>query len=125
MINVLSHYLIFCNLAKGFKEENDAIPLPPIKTRAALKQGINNMYHGTVKWLPIMLHNLPWASHVELDRQCTWHNGQLKAHSIRLASLVMDYYASWNDYENDMRINVCEHGNNKATFDMIMSCEHL
>jgi hypothetical protein len=42
-----------------------------------------------------------------------------------LASLVNDYYASWNDYENDMRINVCEHGNNKATFDMIMSCEQL
>ncbi len=42
-----------------------------------------------------------------------------------LASLVNDYYASWNDYENDMRINAWEHGNNKATFDMIMSCEHL
>jgi hypothetical protein len=122
MINVLSHYLNFCNLAKGFKEENDAIPLPrPIKTRTALKRGVNNMYHRTVKWLPIMLRNLPWASHVELDRQWTWHNGQLKAHSIMLASLVNDYYASWND----MRINVWEHGNNKATFDMIMSCEHL
>jgi hypothetical protein len=71
MINVLSRYLNFCNLAKGFKEENDAIPLPtplpPIKTRTALKRGVNNMYHGTVKWLPIMLRNLPWASHVEPD----------------------------------------------------------
>jgi len=46
-------------------------PLPspptPIKTRTALKRGVNNIYHGTVKWLPIMVRNLPWASHVELD----------------------------------------------------------